>query len=579
MNKKGFTLVEIIVSVALLALIGVIVGISLNSTIKKQQISSYEEYVEKVKSSALLYINNTPSIINELNDNYSYKILEARDVISNGYLNENLIDPSTKEKINQNDKIKAYYDENYELMIDYPYENNNGENYLYTRNYNAIYNSDERNLCYIGINTNELQIINSLTGLKVGDNLISYNENETKANIIAYMEDGRLCTDEIINTSKIGSYKIRYTYTIDGTPVSSSNNKKTAERTITIKPSKPKINSFDIISKYDNEYSYEGILTYDIEDKSETKLSYCLTITNDFSSCNNKWKEVENKKLTKANNQIINLINEFPELKNKAKTPVYLFVKNEFEEYTSSNLENIFYTLSASITLDANGGYFNVSGKTSTKVFENVFNHEKQTTFENFINSNSAYKTPVREGYTFLGWGTNKSDREIEYTNNSSQILTGNDKTIYAKWKDTTFPICTIAKSNLNTTGGVTVTVTCKDKESGCKEASHTYTGVKSNQTYTVYDNEGNSGTCSVTINVTTDTNTCINGENVTIPKQCSGIRKKTITSTCIPHTTGCKCPNLTDTSCTVTRTVNEKYYYDCSTKEYVCYEYRKTYA
>ena len=246
MNKKGFTLVEIIVSVALLALIGVIVGISLNSTIKKQQISSYEEYVEKVKSSALLYVNNTPSIINELNDNYSYKILEARDVISNGYLNENLIDPSTKEKINRNDKIKAYYDENYELMIDYPYENNNGENYLYTRNYNAIYNSDERNLCYIGINTNELQIINSLTGLKVGVNLISYNENNTNANIIAYMEDGRLCTDEIINTSKIGSYKIRYTYTIDGTPVSSSNNKKTAERTITIKPSKPKINSFDM---------------------------------------------------------------------------------------------------------------------------------------------------------------------------------------------------------------------------------------------------------------------------------------------------------------------------------------------
>ena len=39
----------------------------------------------------------------------------------------------------------------------------------------------------------------------------------------------------------------------------------------------------------DNEYSYEGILTYDIEDKSETKLSYCLTITNDFSSWINSW--------------------------------------------------------------------------------------------------------------------------------------------------------------------------------------------------------------------------------------------------------------------------------------------------
>ena len=315
MNKKGFTLVEIIVSVALLALIGVIVGISLNSTIKQQQISSYEEYVEKVKSSALLYVNNTPSIINELNDNYSYKILEARDVISNGYLNENLIDPSTKEKINQNDKIKAYYDENYELMIDYPYENNNGENYLYTRNYNAIYNSDERNLCYIGINTNELQIINSLTGLKVGDNLISYNENETKANIIAYMEDGRLCTDEIINTSKIGSYKIRYTYTIDGTPVSSSNNKKTAERTVTIKPSKPKINSFDIKPQSDNSV-YDASLNLSVTDVKDVALKYCIVgvksddkieINSLFSKCQNTPKIINN--ITQLNNYWIDLDN------------------------------------------------------------------------------------------------------------------------------------------------------------------------------------------------------------------------------------------------------------------------------
>ncbi len=577
MNKKGFTLVEIIVSVALLALIGVIVGISLNSTIKKQQLSSYEEYVEKVKSSALLYANNTPKIINELNDNFSYKILEARDVINNGYLNENLIDPRTKEKINQNDKIKVYYDENYELMTDYPYENNNGENYLYVRNYNAVYNSDERNLCYIGINTNELQIINSLTGLKAGVNLISYNENNTSANFIAYMEDGRICTDEIINTSKLGSYKIRYTYTPDGTAVSNSNNKKIAERTITIKPAKPKINSFNVISRYDNEYSYEGILTYNIEDKSNTKLSYCLTTTNNITSCDDRWKTVESKQLTKQDNKIINLKNEFPELVNTNKTTLFLFVKNELEEYTSSSISNNYYILSANITLDANKGYFNVSGKPSVKLFENVFNHEKQTRFIDFLNSNSAYKVPLRTGYTFIGWGINTYDRQTEYSSNEYQILTGKDKKIYAKWKDTTPPTCSISKSNVNSPNGVTLTVNCYDNGSGCRETSKTYTGIKSSQTYTVYDNEGNSSSCYMQV-TEANSSECINGGNVTVSQTCTGTRYKTITSTCVPWTTGCHCPGFSPYTCTFDRTIPETYYYDCSYSEFRCYEYRKIY-
>lgn len=51
MNKKGFTLVEVIVSLALLSLIGVAVGISLNKIFKNQEVKNYDEYVEKVKSS------------------------------------------------------------------------------------------------------------------------------------------------------------------------------------------------------------------------------------------------------------------------------------------------------------------------------------------------------------------------------------------------------------------------------------------------------------------------------------------------------------------------------------------------
>ena len=51
-NKKGFTLVEILVSIGLLALIGTVIGISLNKAFKDNNKNNYDEFVEKVKSSA-----------------------------------------------------------------------------------------------------------------------------------------------------------------------------------------------------------------------------------------------------------------------------------------------------------------------------------------------------------------------------------------------------------------------------------------------------------------------------------------------------------------------------------------------
>ena len=98
MNKKGFTLIEVIVSVGLLALIGVAVGISLNKTFKNQEKMNYEEYVDKVKSSALLYANNTTEVINALNSNVSFKVLKVEELINNGYISESLENPETDRK-------------------------------------------------------------------------------------------------------------------------------------------------------------------------------------------------------------------------------------------------------------------------------------------------------------------------------------------------------------------------------------------------------------------------------------------------------------------------------------------------
>ena len=72
---------------------------------------------------------------------------------------------------------------------------------------------------------------------------------------------------------------------------------------------------------------------------------------------------------------------------------------------------------------------------------------------------------------------------------------------------DRTSPTCTTAKSNTYTTAGVTTAVTCSDTGSGCN-TSGSDTGGSSLKTgtysYTVYDSAGNSGTCSATVNQTT---------------------------------------------------------------------------
>ena len=103
MNKKGFTLVEILVSIGLLALLGSVIAISLNRVFKDNNIKNYNEYVEKVKSSAMLYVNNTVDIINDLNDSW-FKIITIGDLVDNGYFKDKIINSNRNKKKEKHDR-------------------------------------------------------------------------------------------------------------------------------------------------------------------------------------------------------------------------------------------------------------------------------------------------------------------------------------------------------------------------------------------------------------------------------------------------------------------------------------------
>ena len=140
------------------------------------------------------------------------------------------------------------------------------------------------------------------------------------------------------------------------------------------------------------------------------------------------------------------------------------------------------YELASVITYNGNGA---TGGSTSQTICQN------NTACS--LNANGFTKT----GYNFDGWYTAASGGS-KY--GSTTQLTGNI-TVYAHWIDNIQPTCSAKKiSGVNSQDGITVRVTCGDSGSGCTEATHNYARQKSNTTYTVYDNAGNSGTCSVSI-------------------------------------------------------------------------------
>ena len=376
-NKKGFTLVEILVSIGLLALLGSVIAISLNRVFKDNNKKHYNEYVEKIKSSAMLFVNNTVDIINDLNDN-SFKIITIGDLIDNGYVNDTLVNPNTDEKVGKEEKIQVSYDSDHELIVTYPYTNDNKESYLYTLNYSVMYGDTTEDLCYVGLNTRSLQLINT-NGTKDKD----LKKNDT---IKAYMENGEECTN--LTSEKIGTYKIRYDYIkednkkLDDRDV----NKRSAERTITVKPSKPVINNFEVAK--DKNAVYNPTITYNVSDsskKTDMILKYCINTTGKISDCSN-WSEAKNSQDTTLK---INLNEIDKNISGNNKVDIYFFVKNGFEEYTYKSQN---YKIKTEVMVKLNGGRYNNDATDFVKYVDDGVKLGNVITFTLFTRDNHKFE-------------------------------------------------------------------------------------------------------------------------------------------------------------------------------------------
>lgn len=124
-NKKGYTLIEVIIAISLIIVIGSISIIS----IKKTEDNPDEEktkYVEKVKLDAAVYFENNKDIqkfanLTEVDD---WAIIQLKDLIAEGLLDENLYNPERKVSSGdfEEDCVKIFLDDELNIDIEYPVE-------------------------------------------------------------------------------------------------------------------------------------------------------------------------------------------------------------------------------------------------------------------------------------------------------------------------------------------------------------------------------------------------------------------------------------------------------------------------
>lgn len=126
-NNKGFTLIEIIITFGLIAIVGVLLGSSFNNALQTEKELEYEMFVEKVKSAANVLISSNDNFYDELLGTESKRIcISIEDLIKNKLLDSDTIDPETNLEItsseieNSKKNVLYYLNDNELINIEYP---------------------------------------------------------------------------------------------------------------------------------------------------------------------------------------------------------------------------------------------------------------------------------------------------------------------------------------------------------------------------------------------------------------------------------------------------------------------------
>lgn len=95
--KKGFTLIEILLTIVILAAVSVTIGVSFSGMLNRQNEKDLEEYIEGIENSACVY-EETHKGINEVT---------IGELIKAGLVRKNIVNPKDNKPVTdyENDKV------------------------------------------------------------------------------------------------------------------------------------------------------------------------------------------------------------------------------------------------------------------------------------------------------------------------------------------------------------------------------------------------------------------------------------------------------------------------------------------
>ncbi len=212
MKKKGFTLIEIISTIAILTIVSVVLVLGINKIQSKSKEKAWNELVERVKSSAMVYLNQNSGLNNIIYQESGQIYLELKEILDKGLIDENfIVDERDNQKITDKEDIsyqtiKIELNANEGLEVEYPSNLNN----------------------YIGSNPKNVSVYSTVpTNLRSGLKLFGTDNQVIKDISPTVYYNGNVVTNPetfSFSDSEIGIHKISYTWTENGKTMTGTRN-------------------------------------------------------------------------------------------------------------------------------------------------------------------------------------------------------------------------------------------------------------------------------------------------------------------------------------------------------------------
>ena len=107
MNKKGFTLIEVIMVIAIIAVLSIILAPNVMVFINKNNKKSCEKVISNIESATKMYVNQNKYELN-FSCNTS-KEITLKTLVDAGYLTKNITNPINKEEISLDNTVSVTY--------------------------------------------------------------------------------------------------------------------------------------------------------------------------------------------------------------------------------------------------------------------------------------------------------------------------------------------------------------------------------------------------------------------------------------------------------------------------------------